>query len=357
MQQTTLDPLVEITEVQRMIDDHNSSLGQGNSSQYGRQQIKRKIFFTGYLLAPETTQTIMSLVQLPSSVPEHEVRYLANNIMITPRPCSRSIWDKIGGIGRKVTWQITATGVYENKIWAAAVEPVPKTQKHYTESPIPLIVLALRKNARPIDAGKIQNWQPVPPGKDYVFDTVVGEKVLLRVEEENLEDEESLVPTRNLRRKHPQETEVESQGAVSSQPHPHHPHHPHHLPARPIDSYRGDGGPPPLQRFPQNHGSLRGRGGGHRGNRGNSSYRGYRGDRGGGGGSGGGGGGNHRGRGRKTPYGYRSLDDMPADRGFHGRGSGFDGVDDSHDDGSGGVGGVRINYSTGSGPAGLPYNG
>jgi len=217
-------------------------------------------------------------------MPDTDMKFLANNVLITPRPCPNSILEKVGGMGSKTTWEVTGTAVFESKIWAACVRPVPETKKYYTENPVPIVVLALRKGARPIDAGKIQNWQPVPPEKQFVFESTVGEKVLLRIEEEDPKENEyeSLFPNKTFKRKHAQEGEHERQAS---------------------GSYGNNG---------QGQGSGGGRGyqqqnyGGGRGGRGNFRGNGGRGRGGGNRGNGGGG----RGRGRGGGHNYRSLDDV-----------------------------------------------
>ena len=238
-------------------------------------------------------------------MPESEVKFLANNILITPRPCPNSILDKVGGIGNKIIWQITGTAVYENKIWAARVAPIPSNTTFYSENPVPIVVLALRKGARPIDAKNIQNWQPVSAERQFIFETVVGEKVQLRVEEE-VEGEgewESLFANKMNKRRHPQEDD---------------------------DGGRGQNNPPT--------GPQQGRFGGDDNRRqhgGNNSYRGGNQSRGRGNGGGrhpphngrsgrgnnrGGGG---RGRARGGGYGgYKSLDDM-TDSPRYGQGGGY----------------------------------
>ncbi|KAK0750460.1 hypothetical protein B0T18DRAFT_320829 [Schizothecium vesticola] len=182
---TNLDPVMEIAEIQQLINDHNASLPKRRPGvRDGRLAIKKSVFYTGYLINPADTQRLLSLVQIPQNIPEADLKYHANNIMICPRPCSGSILDKVGGMGSKMTWIVTGTACFENNIWAACLKPVPSTAKFHTEHASPLVVLALRKGARPVDAGKIQNWQPVPRDKAFVFEAVVGEKVLLRIEAE-----------------------------------------------------------------------------------------------------------------------------------------------------------------------------
>jgi uncharacterized membrane protein YgcG len=272
-----LDPVYETAEVQRIINDHNAAISKGRSGR--RLMIKKTVFYTGYLISNTDTQKLLTLVQLPHNMPDTEMKYLANNVLITPRPCPHSILEKVGGMGSKTTWEITGTGLFENKVWAAKVQPIPGDKKYYTENPVPMIVLAVRKGARPIDAGKIQNWQPVPPEKHFVFETTVGEKVLLRIEEEDPRENEyeSLFPNKSLKRKH-QQDDANSNRHSS-------------------DSYvtgRNDGGRGGGQ---QNFGGGRGGRG-----RGQAPQRGNRGGRGGGGGG--------RGRGRGGGYNYRSLDDV-----------------------------------------------
>ncbi|KFX96719.1 hypothetical protein V490_03186 [Pseudogymnoascus sp. VKM F-3557] len=202
---TLLDPVIEASEIQRIINDHNGAVTKGTASVRSKRLcIKKTVFYTGYLITQPDTQKLLSLVHPPQNMPESELKYLANNILITPRPAPNSILDKVGGIGNKLLWEVTGTASFESKVWACSVRPVPQSSKFYTENPVPIVVLALRKGARPIDAAKIQNWQPVPPEKQFIFETTVGEKVLLRVEEEDKQEGEyeSLFPNKSHKRKH-----------------------------------------------------------------------------------------------------------------------------------------------------------
>ncbi|KAJ5046501.1 uncharacterized protein L3040_003744 [Drepanopeziza brunnea f. sp. 'multigermtubi'] len=276
---THLDPVQEAAEVQRLINDHNASIGSGD--QRSRFAIKKTVYYTGYLISNTDTQKLLTLAQLPSKMPDTEMKFLANNILITPRPAPQSILDKVGGIGSKMSWVVTGTAVFESKIWAASVRPVSSNISYYTENPVPMVVLALRKGARPVDAGKIQNWQPVPQDKQYVFESTVGEKVLLRIEAEDQSETsyESLFPSKTHKRKHAPD---------------------------PDDASRRDGGP-------YGHPTGGGRGGyqhenhrgGGAGRGGRGSHRGQRGNRGGAGKGNGG-----RGKGRGGYKNYQSLDDV-----------------------------------------------
>jgi hypothetical protein len=284
---TLLDPVVETVEIQRLINDHNSLMSKSLKYNIRRYMIKKTVFYTGYLITNADTQKLLTLAQLPPNMPETELKFLANNVLITPRPCPNSILDKVGGMGNKLLWEVTGTAIFENKIWAAQVRPVPQSAKYYTENPVPIVVLALRKGARPIDAGKIQNWQPVPPDKAFIFETTVGEKVLLRVEEEDPRENEyeSLFPNKSFKRKHAPDDE----------------------PARPTGPSRGGYQNQNHNPNSNNNNSNRGRGNNYRGNsntgRGGGFRNGSRGNASGGRGRGrGGGAGGHH---------YRSLDDMP----------------------------------------------
>jgi hypothetical protein len=237
------------------------------------------------LISETDSQRLLTLAQLPPNMPESEMKFHANNILITPRPCNNSILEKVGGMGSKVTWEVTGTAVFENRIWAAQVQPVPETQKIYTDNPVPIVVLALRKGAKPIDAGKIQNWQPVPKEKAIKFDSIVGEKVILRIEDEDPQETEyeSLFPNKSHKRKHVQDDEASLRHSGNS------------------ESFGGQGRGGRGGGYQQNNYGGGGRGGGK-----NNNYRGN-GQRGRGGGRGNGGG---RGRGRGGGYNYRSLDDV-----------------------------------------------
>lgn len=274
---TQLDPVAEIAEIQKLINAHNIQVKAGNAPPgTPPYQIKKTVFYTGYMLAAPVTEKLMSLVSLPTKDSRDDIRYLANSILITPKPCPKSILDKVGGIGAKVRWKVTGISCFENKLWAARCEPVPKSTKYYSENPTPTIVLAIRKNGRPADAARIVNWHPVPPENAFEFESVVGEKQMLRIEEETAD-----------------ESEYESYFANKTNRRERRSHEPHNH-SRPQNSrggrenYRGGN-------------QARGRGGHRNASYGRGAGRGGRGDRGGGG----------RGRGRGGgPSQYRSLDDV-----------------------------------------------
>ncbi|KAI9797239.1 MAG: hypothetical protein M1835_001595 [Candelina submexicana] len=347
---TSLSPITETAEVQRMINSHNESL----TSNYGRLAIKRTIFYTGYIISPQDTTHLLSLINLPQGLPESEVKILANNILITPRPCPKSILDKVGGIGKKFTWQVTGTAVFENKIWAARVSPVPETERYYTENPVPMVVLAVRKGARPSDAGGIQNWQPIPPEKAFTFETVVGEKVLLRVEEENPHegDWESLFPNRLNSRKHPREDfDMPDAPRYHNAPTNHQSYRDTHFPVHPSKQSTTNS---QSQQHPPQHQNptLDNRRGGPNNNSnayhtraantnrgGRSGYRGYQGRGGRGNARGGDRGGRGRGRGGSHGGGgYKSLDDVGDNRGY-----GYPGQENERGKGYGAQGGLPYN--------------
>lgn len=278
---TNLDPVAEVAEVQSLINDHNASLFKRKRGTRGeRLMIKKTVFYTGYMINSTDQQRLLTLAQIPQHSLEAEFKYHANNILICPRPCPTSILERVGGMGAKMRWEVTGTACFENSIWAACVKPVPSTAKFHTDNPSPLVVLALRKGARPVDAGKIQNWQPVPPDKAFVFETTVGEKVLLRIEHEDPTEGayESMFQNKTFKKRHTGEDDFRSRASNTHNSGGHQQRNFHQA------SHAGRGG------------------GGHQGKfRGGSAGRG-RGQRGGvtKGGRGGRGGGHH----------YKSLDDM-----------------------------------------------
>lgn len=272
---TMLDPVVEVAEVQHMINFHNDAIAAGRSqSRKQKLRIKKTVFFTSYMIGADDTQRLIKLAQIPSNIPGHELKFHGNNILICPRPAPSSILDKVGGMNSPMTWEVTGTACFENSIWAARLRPVPATAKIHTDNPVPLVVLALRKGARPIDAGKISDWQAIPADQSFVFQSTVGEKVILRIEPDDpREDEyESLFANKSSKRKHPGDDDFSG--------------------SRNTHGHYGGRGDSRGHHSSARGGQGRGRGNANRGNR--------NGSRGGRGGRGRGGGG----------YNYRSLDDV-----------------------------------------------
>ncbi|KAF2838546.1 hypothetical protein M501DRAFT_934874 [Patellaria atrata CBS 101060] len=309
---TVLDPTTEIAEIQSMINSHNTLVKSGTSSAALAKpmQISRTVFYTGYLISPPTTDQLRSFITIPNNIPENDIRHLANSILIVPRPCPQSILDKVGGLGAKLTWRITGTSVLDNKLWAARVEPVPATAKYHSDNRPPIVILATRGGARPQDAQRIQNWQPVPPDKAFEFETTVGEKVLLRIEEEYDPHRFVQPPPKRL---HPREEDANNHpdgGRHARQPGraDRGDRYDGRQGGRGYDSYRGSGHPRG-RGGPANHGhdnrDRHGNQGGRGGNAGGRRERGGFAPR---------GGRENRGRQRGGHAQYRSLDDMPDGR-------------------------------------------
>ncbi|KAI1429002.1 hypothetical protein F5Y12DRAFT_782248 [Xylaria sp. FL1777] len=273
---TNLDPVVEVAEVQHLINSHN--LIVDDRSKRGRSErlaIRKTVFFTCYMILPDTTKQLIGLVA--PHLPDSEVKYQANAVIITPKPCPPGVLEKIGGMHAKMRWSVAGIGSWDNNLWAISLQPVPASAPYHTDSATPSVVIATRRGARPSDVNKIQQWQPIPPEKAFVFDTEVGEKVMLRIEPEDASDDESDSFASRGKRKHPKVDGDDRQQRSTSGGYGHSNARGFHTSSHP------------------------GRGGSRGGFRGGSSSRGHRGaPRGRGGGRGGRGG-----RG-----GYRSLDDL-----------------------------------------------
>ncbi|KAI0165200.1 hypothetical protein GGR52DRAFT_575291 [Hypoxylon sp. FL1284] len=303
---TNLDPVVEVAEVQHMINDHNELLKQQPANgRKDRLHIKKSIFFTSYMIEPPDTARLIAL--LNSIEPGiDDLKYLANTILITAKPCPKSVLDRIGGMHSKMKWAVADIGSYSKNLWAIRVKPVPANAKYHTDNPSPSVVLGLRRGARPADVNKIQHWQPIPPGKSFAFETTVGEKVLLRIDQDGgHHDDQNERPSQPRKRKFPADEDRRSRhsgnfgGNINSSNHNREFH---------TSSFQGRGG-----------GENRGRGG----YRGNGPSRGNR-----GGGRGGPRGSGRGGRGGS--HGYRSLDDVDT-RDNNGQG-GFNSSTVSYDD-------------------------
>lgn len=221
---TYLDPVAEAAEVQRMINAHNIAVSEGTSTFKHRLRIKRTVFFTGYLISNDDTARLTNYILKPMLTQGQgdppDVKYLANSILITPRPAPKHILDQVGGVGKVVKWRITGTAVYENKIWAARVSPTNDQEIVYSENPEPCIILAMRKNARAADVGKIQHWQPVSPEDALVFEATVGHRTLLKIEEETSSQEARTGPSeisKGVKRRY--QNDGDSGGRVNNRSH------------------------------------------------------------------------------------------------------------------------------------------
>lgn len=381
---TTLDPVTEVAEVQRMINSHNEAVGGGSGTNSRNLEIKKTVISTGYLISATDTANLLTLINLPS---DSGISLLGNHILIASQACSDFILSKIGGIRSKQTWQVTGTGNFESRIWAARVAPVPPNSSIYTDGPVPLIVLAHLKSSKLSEAYKIQNWQSVSQEKQYILQTEVGERVLLgigRIGSEGNEDRVGQYSHRNLKRKHSgledslQERDAYHRNMQNTIQAP--TQHQRGRNQEFNDNRRPNGGGNHVNSYKSGN-QNRGRGGAGLGNQGGGQHRhqqhaggggGRGGSRGGGAGGnrGGGGAGGNKGRARG---GYKSLDDVSGGRyGGGGQGGGFQNQqrqDPNYDDyvpqhggdayngpfpalGAGGPGGGLRDYGGGSGVGG-----
>ncbi|KAI1088596.1 hypothetical protein F5B19DRAFT_496247 [Rostrohypoxylon terebratum] len=279
---TTLDPVVEVAEVQHLINAHNIAIAKDRKGgRNARLVIKKAVFFTSYMIQPADSKRLASLLQ--TMAPESkDARVFANTILITARSCPQHILDKIGGLNSKMRWEVTDIGSHQTAAWAARVRPVPANAVYHTDSQTPHVVLAVGKGARPHDANKIRRWRQIPPEQAIVFDTTVGEKVLLRIDREDQDGDDDqqdrLLAHKGSKRKLPNDDD------------------------RQVRHHGRDHGNSAREHYTSSH---QGRGGAD--NRGRGGYRGGGAPRGNRGGRG-----NFKGSGRggKGAHGYRSLDDV-----------------------------------------------
>ncbi|KAI1769847.1 hypothetical protein F4818DRAFT_310923 [Hypoxylon cercidicola] len=301
---TTLDPVVEVAEIQHLINIHNTLIKeQPSNGRKDRLAIRKTVFFTSYMIEPADTARLIAL--LNSIAPKmDDLKYLANTILITAKPCPKKILDDIGGMNSKMKWEISDIGSFQKNLWAMRVKPVPANAKYHTDNPSPSVVLGLRRGARPADVNKIYHWQPIPPEKSFVFETTVGEKVMLRIEHEQPEgnqyDDQNERISQPKKRKYPADEDRRSRHSGNF------------------------GGNNNNNNREYHNSSYQGRGGGE--NRGRGAYRGNNPSRGNRGGGRGGFRGSNRG-GRGGAHGYRSLDDV-----------------DTRDNGQGGFSSSTVSY-------------
>ncbi|RPB29451.1 hypothetical protein L211DRAFT_776258 [Terfezia boudieri ATCC MYA-4762] len=274
----TLDPVTEVAEIQKLINDHNTHLRQEGGAGMPSLHIKKQIFFTGYLLSQKTTNKLLEAFPLPN---DEDIRTLASNIMICHRRASQAMLNKVGGIGNQIEFEVIGIGSWQDRIWAALIRPVDPKAKFHSESSKPIIVLGHKRGSKPVDAKFITKWQDVEPG--FTFWGKVEEKMLLRIESED----ESLRSEMEWKRNYQNQRNFHHHNHGDGDQHH---HHHHHHPSGFRGGYGGDG------------------------NRGGYGGDGYRGGYGGGDG--------HRGDGHRGGYGDGQMDS-------HGR-HGHDGYHGGH---------------------------
>ncbi|PHH81819.1 hypothetical protein CDD82_7804 [Ophiocordyceps australis] len=202
---TKLDPVVEVAEILQMINQHNEAIEkQPLDQRRPRLFIDKTVFFTGYMIGGSDSDRLKALVQLPSTSQSRDIKFHGDSVVICPRACPQDTLEKVGGLGNRMLWETVAIGCLDSGVWAARVRPVPSTAPFSIDGEVPMVVLAIKKGFRPVDAFKIIDWHPLPPGKTFVFETTVGERAALSIEGDNQPDEEQddMPLNKSTKRKH-----------------------------------------------------------------------------------------------------------------------------------------------------------
>jgi Swiss Army Knife RNA repair-like protein len=188
---TYLDPVTEITAIQRAINAHNLAiLNEATSKKFLPMAMNKRILYTTYKLThKEDIELLRSLVPPDATLDKKTgpARLLANLIMISLFPASHQILNKIGGLGAKVLFEVQEIGMLDNKIWAARVAAVDKSVNiWHVDGPRrpPTVVLAVRPNIKPAEVRNITNWTKLPDEKIFRFRTVIEHEFRLSIDAE-----------------------------------------------------------------------------------------------------------------------------------------------------------------------------
>ncbi|KAF8424055.1 hypothetical protein EV426DRAFT_562698 [Tirmania nivea] len=220
----TLDPVTEVAEIQKLINDHNIHLRREGGAGMSPLHIKKQVFFTGYLLSQMTTNKLLEVFPLPN---DEDIRTLASNIMICHRRASQAMLNKVGGIGNQIEFEVIGIGSWQDRIWAALIRPVDPKAKFHTEFQKPIVVLGHKRGTKLVDAKFITKWQDVEPG--FTFVGKVEEKVLLRIEteDETLRSEMEWKKSYHQNQRNFHYHQNRGDGDQRDQHHHHYHHHPH----------------------------------------------------------------------------------------------------------------------------------
>lgn len=183
----TLEPQTEVMAIQTAINQHNEAIKSGAPNptraleKYYR--IHEQFQYFGYMINQADSARLITLCNAHAHlIDSGEVKYMASSILIVPFYPRKDILEKVGGRGAKITWQVTGVAKFEDRIWAARVTPI-SDKPTYTQDETPMVILAIRKGSRQIDANRIKNWQPPSSEKQFVFETVAEDKIMLKLEE------------------------------------------------------------------------------------------------------------------------------------------------------------------------------
>ncbi|KAL9620914.1 MAG: hypothetical protein Q9160_004567 [Pyrenula sp. 1 TL-2023] len=194
---SSLDPVTETCIVQKLINKHNAALSSPNfkqlnitNSRSGRKIMKRHFVLFGHLINMTDSARLITLIDVPQNlVDTKEVKFLASSISVAAHEPSDATLDRLGGYGRKIKWQVIGTAVWENKIWAAKCTPLIDDEvdrqriSDACDCRFPVIVLALKKGNKPIEADRIRegSYRDLPPEKQFIFETVMANKEFLEI--------------------------------------------------------------------------------------------------------------------------------------------------------------------------------
>ncbi|KAK4905150.1 hypothetical protein LTR66_017833, partial [Elasticomyces elasticus] len=184
---TTLDPQTEVNVIQAALSKHNQTIRDHGPNPLRAParyyKITEHFLYFGYLISQQDAARLINLCNAPPNlIDTGEVKFMASSILIAPFYPRKDTLDAVGGRGNRVTWQVDGIAKFEDRIWAARVTPVSDEPVH-TQDETPMVVLAIRKGSRQIDAQKIKNWSQIKGDKQVIFETVVGDKSMLKIEE------------------------------------------------------------------------------------------------------------------------------------------------------------------------------
>jgi HAD domain family 1 in Swiss Army Knife RNA repair proteins len=178
-----LDEAVEESLIQDMLEETNEVDMANDLNTF---VLEKKIFNVSYVVPSEDIEILFNtyLPMMNDKLSDrHEWRQIRQPSVFIHFNALPPILNKVGGIGKRVEFEITHLGV-SDKVLALSLVPVASFHevlnesgekvlqqdsrtRYWSKNEVPVLVLATRDGGKPIDANYLQEWRAIPKSIEY----------------------------------------------------------------------------------------------------------------------------------------------------------------------------------------------